>query len=64
MLRKDAGGETWETIQVPEKRDGGFVNLKIEFAVNSYSIRPESFAVLDALGKALTDPGCGIGFFM
>ena len=56
VLKKDEGGETWETIQVPEKRDGGFVNLKIEFAANSYAIRPESFAVLNALGKALTDP--------
>ena len=56
VLKKDEGGETWETIQVPEKRDGGFVNLKIEFSVNSYAIRPESFAVLNALGKALNDP--------
>ena len=56
VLKKDEGGETWETVNVPEKRDGGFVNLKIEFAVNSFSIRPESFAVLNELGKALSDP--------
>ncbi len=56
VLRKDEGGETWETVNVPEKRQGGFVNLKIQFAVNSYAIRPESFLVLDQLGKALSDP--------
>ena len=57
VLKKDeGGGDTWETVNVPEKREGGFVNLKIEFAVNSYAVRPESFAVLDELGKALSDP--------
>ncbi len=56
VLKKNAVGNTWETVQVPEKREGGFVNLKIEFAVNSYTIRPESFTVLNELGKALADP--------
>lgn len=56
VLKKDGEGETWETVIVPEKREGGFVNLKIQFAVNSYAIRPESFVVLDELGKALNDP--------
>jgi len=30
------------------------VNLKIEFDVNSYGIRPDSYSLLDQLGKALT----------
>jgi len=31
------------------------VNIKIEFDFNSYAIRPESYALLNELGKALTN---------
>ena len=56
VLRKEKDIETWETVNVPEKRTGGFVNLKIEFDVNSYGIRPESFKLLQELCTALSDP--------
>jgi len=56
VLKKKAGVDVWETITVPEERTGGFVNLKIQFDVNSYTIRPGSFAILDELGKALSGP--------
>ena len=41
-------------IVVSEKTPFHRVNLKIEFDVDSYSIRPESFKLLKELGKALT----------
>jgi len=56
VLKKEKGVEVWETVNAPEKRTGGFVNLKIEFDVNSYGIRPASFNLLRELGKALSDP--------
>ena len=56
VLKKEKGVEVWETVNAPEKRTGGFVNLKIQFDVNSYTIRPGSFKLLDELGKALSDP--------
>ncbi|EFK06876.1 OmpA family protein [delta proteobacterium NaphS2] len=56
VLKKEKGVDTWETVNAPEKRTGGFVNLKIEFDVNSYTIRPESYNLLRELGKALADP--------
>jgi len=40
----------------PGKRTGRFINLKIEFDVNSYAIRPDSFSLLNELAKALNDP--------
>ena len=43
-----------KTLTIPEKQASQGVNLKIEFDVNSYSIRPESFKLLNELGKALT----------
>ena len=46
VVRNDKGKEVWETIVAPEKRIGRFINLKIEFDVNSYAIRPDSFSVL------------------
>lgn len=54
VLKKKGGIDVWETIAVPVERRGGFVNLKIKFDVNSYTIRPGSFAILDELGKALS----------
>jgi len=56
VMKKEKGVEKWETVKAPEKRTGGFVNLKIEFDVNSYTIRPESYKLLDELGKAISDP--------
>ena len=56
VLKKEKGAETWETIRVPEKRKGGFVNLQIQFDVNSFRIRPESYKTLNELGKALRGP--------
>jgi len=56
VMRKDKGQEVWETVVAPEKRTGRFINLKIEFDVNSYAIRPDSFSVLNELAKALNDP--------
>ncbi len=56
VLKKEKGVETWETIRVPEKRKGGFVNLQIQFDVNSYRIRRESYETLNQLGKALRGP--------
>ncbi|MBW2708109.1 MAG: OmpA family protein [Deltaproteobacteria bacterium] len=56
VLKKEKGVEVWETVNAPEKRTGGFVNLKIQFDVNSYTIRQTSYKVLNELGKALSDP--------
>lgn len=56
VLKKEKGVEVWETVNAPEKRTGGFVNLKIEFDVNSYTIRRGSYTILNELGKALSDP--------
>ena len=56
VMRKDKGQEVWETVVTPEKRTGRFINLQIEFDVNSYAIRPDSFSVLNELAKALNDP--------
>jgi len=56
VLKRREGADVWETIRVPENRSGGFVNLKIEFDVNSYKIRPSSFPILEELGKALAGP--------
>ena len=56
VLKKEKGIEVWETVEAPEKRTGGFVNLQIQFDVNSYTIRPSSFKVLDELANALSDP--------
>ena len=57
VLKKKEGADVWETITVPEARRGGFVNLKIRFDVNSYTLRPGSFAILEELGKALSGQG-------
>ena len=56
VMRKDKDQEVWETVVAPEKRTGRFINLKIEFDVNSYAIRPDSFSLLNELAKALNDP--------
>ncbi len=56
VLKKEKGVEVWKTVNAPEKRTGGFVNLKIQFDVNSYNIRKGSYKILNELGKALSDP--------
>jgi len=56
IVQKDKGKEVWKTIITPEKRIGNYVNLKIEFDVDSYAIRPEYYDILNELGKALKDP--------
>ena len=56
VVRKDKGKEVWETVITPEQRTGNYVNLKIEFDVDSYAIRPEYMAILNELAKALNDP--------
>jgi len=56
VLKKEKGVAVWETVTAPEKRTGGFVNLKIEFDVNRYTIRRGSYKILNELGKALSDP--------
>ena len=56
VLKKKKGVEVWETVKAQEKRTGGFVNLKIQFDVNSYTIRKGSYKILNELGKALSDP--------
>jgi outer membrane protein OmpA-like peptidoglycan-associated protein len=43
-----------ETVQVAVVQENPHVNLKIEFDVNSSSIRPESFPLIAELGKALS----------
>ncbi len=56
VVRKDKGQEVWETVIAPEQRTGNYVNLKIEFDVDSYAIRPEFIALLNELGHALNNP--------
>ena len=43
-----------KTMIVPENEPIQGVNLKIEFDYDSYAIRPESYPLLNELGKALT----------
>ncbi|MFH2045779.1 MAG: OmpA family protein [Pseudomonadota bacterium] len=45
---------TQQKIIVSDGASKKSVNLKIEFDVNSYKIRPESFDLLDKLGNVLT----------
>jgi outer membrane protein OmpA-like peptidoglycan-associated protein len=54
VVEKEQGKVVEKTIIVDENHTPQGVNLKIEFDVDSYHIRPESFALLDELGKALT----------
>ena len=56
VVRKDKGKEVWETIISPEQRTDHYVNLKVEFDVESYTIRKKYIPTLNELGKALNDP--------
>ena len=56
VVRRKEGGGGLETVTVPDHRTGGYVNLEIQFSVNSYAIRSDSLPLLDELGWALTSP--------
>ena len=56
IMRKETDREVWETVMVPERRRGRFVHLGIAFDRNSSAIRPESFALINELGRAINDP--------
>jgi outer membrane protein OmpA-like peptidoglycan-associated protein len=56
VIRKDEDREVWDTVIAPERRTGRYINLKVAFDVDSYAIRPDSFVILNELGKALKDP--------
>ena len=55
VVKKDQGKTVEETVVVSEAPPPHSFNIKIEFDFNSYAIRPESYAILNELGKALTD---------
>ena len=55
VVRKEQGKTVKETVMVEEGPSPQSVNLKIEFDSNSYAIRPESFRLINELGRALTD---------
>jgi len=55
VVKKDQGKTVEETVVVSEAPPPHSVNVKIEFDFNSYAIRPESYVLLNELGKALTD---------
>jgi len=55
VVWKDQGKTVQETVVVSEAPAPQSVNLKIEFDSNSYAIRPDSFRLINELGKALTD---------
>lgn len=54
VVSKEQGKIVGKTIIVPERPPNQGVNLRVEFDSDSYSIRPESFSLLNELGKALT----------
>lgn len=54
VIEKEQGKTVEKTITVSEDQPIRGVNLKIEFDVDSCSIRLESFELLNELGKALT----------
>ena len=54
VVGKEQGKLVEKTMTVPENQPIPGVYLKIEFDYDSYGIRPESFQLLNELGKALT----------
>ena len=54
VVGKEHGKLVEKTMIVPENEPIQGVNLKIEFDYDSYAIRPESYPLLNELGKALT----------
>ena len=55
VVSKDQGKTVEKTEMASESPIPQSVNLKIEFDSNSYAIRPDSFRLINELGKALTD---------
>ena len=55
IVTEKKGEIVGKTIYLFEKEPIQGVNLKIKFDFDSYAIRPESFALIDELGKALID---------
>ena len=55
-LRDTGGGMVREKSFVPVERSEGFVNLKVEFDVNSAALRPSSRDVLGELADAVKAP--------
>jgi OOP family OmpA-OmpF porin len=53
VVKKEQGKTVEEWKSINETSPTQSVNLKIEFDVNSYAIRPDSFKLLNELGKAL-----------
>ena len=53
-MEKEAGHVVEKIEMVPVEREGGFVNLKTQFDIDSYAIRAESISMLYERGKALT----------
>ena len=54
VMARERGILVEKQITVSENSAESKVNLKIEFDVNTYTIRPESFPILNELGRALT----------
>lgn len=54
VVKKDHGKTVEKLVSVNETQPVQSVNLKIEFDSNSYVIRPDSFRLLNELGKAVT----------
>jgi outer membrane protein OmpA-like peptidoglycan-associated protein len=54
VVEEEEGKIVEKTVMVVENQSTQGVNLKIEFDLESYTIRRESVSLLDELGKALT----------
>jgi len=55
IVTEEQGEIVKKKIMVSEDQSEQGVNLKIEFDIDSHSIRPESYQLLNELGKALID---------
>jgi len=55
IVTEKNSGIVGKTINISAKKSKQGFNLKIKFDFDSYAIRPESFALIDELGKALID---------
>lgn len=56
VVQKKGEEEVWTTVITPEKRQDHYVNLWVNFDVDSYAINQKFFPLLNELGKALSDP--------
>lgn len=55
VMRQHDGRAIEYMMTVPPRRVG-YVNLEVLFDIDSFALRPESFPLLDELGKALVNP--------